>query len=102
HGGVRYSQTSNAVHAKLWVDNCELVHAHLASTNCVSKTCRCKSSKFANFPGTRPGPRNEFAFTHIVEGVLTAELTRRFDGAHNNLEVVIRAEIVAVDHSGIL
>jgi hypothetical protein len=34
--------------------------------------------------------------------VLTPELTRYFDGAHNGRKVVIRSEIVAIDHSGIL
>src|ERR1700719_3300247 len=61
YGGVRHAQTQNAVHAKLWVDNSELVHAHFARTNCVSKTRRGESGKFPDLLGARLGPWNELA-----------------------------------------
>ncbi len=67
YGGVRHAQAQNAVHAKLWVDNSELVHANFACTNCVPKTRRGKSGKFLDLLGARLGPWNEFALAQIVE-----------------------------------
>jgi hypothetical protein len=34
--------------------------------------------------------------------MLIPDFTRGFDGAHDGRKIVIRAEIVAIDHSGIL
>jgi len=90
------------VHAKPWVDNSKLVHAYFASTNCVSKTRRGKSGKFSDLLGARLWPWNEFALAQTVEGMLIPDFTRGFDGAHDGRKIVIRAEIVAIDHSGIL
>jgi hypothetical protein len=56
HGDVRHAQTQNAVDAKLWVDNRELVRAAFAGTNCVTKTRRSESGKFSDFFRTRPEP----------------------------------------------
>ena len=72
----------NAVHAKLWVDDRELIHAHLARTNCVSKTRRGKSAKFPDLLGACLGPWDEFALAQTVEGMLIPDFTRGFDGAH--------------------
>src|SRR5258706_670567 len=66
------------------------------------KTRRSQSGKLLDLLGTRLGPRNEFALAQIIEGVLTPEFTRDFDGPYNSLEVVICPEIVAIDYSGIL
>src|SRR6478672_13198788 len=90
------------MHPKLWVDNSEFVHAHFARTNCVSKTRRGKSGKFSDLLGARLGPWNEFALTQTVEGMLVPDFTRGLDGTHDSRKIVIRAEIVAIDHSGIL
>src|SRR5260370_1693862 len=90
------------MHAKLWVDNSELVHAHFARTNCVSKTRRGKSGKFSDLLGARLGPWNEFALAQTVKGMLISKFTRGFNGAHDGRKITIRAEIVAIDHSGIL
>ena len=90
------------MHAKLWVDNSELVHAHLAGTNCVPKTRRGKSGEFLDLLGARLGPWNEFALAQAVEGMLISEFTRGFDGAHDGRKIVVRAEIVAIDDCGIL
>src|SRR5258705_13535020 len=90
------------MHAKFRVDNSELVHAHFASTNCVPKTRRSKSSKFADLLGARLGPWDEFALAQTVEGMLIPDFTRGFDGAHDGRKILIRTEIVAIDHRGIL
>src|SRR6476660_9925130 len=90
------------MHAKLWVDACEFVHAHLARTNCVSKTRRGKSGKFPDPLGARLGPWNEFALAQTVEGMLISKFTCGFDGAHDGRKIVIRSEIVSINHSGIL
>jgi hypothetical protein len=34
--------------------------------------------------------------------MVISKFTRRFDGAHDGCKIVIRADIVAIDHSGIL
>src|SRR5258705_2767551 len=68
HGGVRHAQTQNAVHAELWVDNSELVHAHFARTNCLPKTRPGQSGKFLDLLGARLGPWNELALAQIVNG----------------------------------
>src|ERR1700731_4452110 len=90
------------MHAKLWVDNSELVHAHFACANCVPKTRRGKSGKFLDLLGARLRPWNEFALAQAVEGMLIPDFTRGLDGAHDGRKIVIRAKIVAIDHSGIL
>src|SRR5882762_5657009 len=90
------------MHAKLWVDDCECVHAHLARAHCVSKTRRGQSGKFPDLFGARLGPWDEFALAHTVEGMLIPKFTRGFDGAHDGRKIVIRAEIVAFDYSSIL
>src|SRR4029077_11110551 len=92
----------NAAHSKLGVDNSELVHSHFASTNSVPKTRRAKSGKFLDILGARVWPRNKFARAQIVEGVLVSKLTRSFDAAHNGRKIVIRAEVVTINHCGIL
>jgi len=93
-------KTHDAVYAKLWVDDREPVHAHFARTNCVSKTRRAQPGKFPYPFGARLGPGNEFAFAQTVKGFLVPEFTRGFDRAHDGRKIVIRAEIVAVDHGG--
>src|SRR5882724_770195 len=90
------------MHAKFWVDNCELVHAHFARTHCVSKTRRGKSGKFSDLFGARLRPWNEFTLAQAVESMPISEFTRGFDGSHDGRKIVIRAEIVAVDYGGIL
>ncbi len=96
------TRNPNAVHAKLWVDHRELVQAHFARTNCVSKTRRCKPDKFLDIFGAGLGPGNEFTLAQTVEGMLIPDFTRGFDGAHDGRKIVIRADIVAIDHSGIV
>src|SRR6266478_1148276 len=66
------------------------------------KTCGGKSGKFLDLLGARLGPRNEFALAQTVEGMLISKFTRNFDRAHDGRKIVIRAEIVAIDHGGIL
>jgi len=61
-------KTQDAVHAKLWVDDSELVHAHFAPTNGVPKTRRGKSGKFLDLLGARLGPWNEFALARPIRG----------------------------------
>src|SRR5271169_5668184 len=90
------------MHAKLWVDNSELVHAHFARTNCVSKTCRGKSGKFSDLLGARLGPWNEFALAQTVEGMSAPELTRCLDGPQDGRNITVGGEVVAIDHGGIL
>src|ERR1700752_2845588 len=90
------------MHAKLWIDNGELVDAHLAHTNSMPKTRRGKSGKFSNLLGAGRGPRNKFALAQIGKGVLTPKLTRKFDSSHDGRKVVVAAEVVAIDHGGIL
>src|SRR5256885_6623146 len=87
---------------KLRVDDGELVDPNFACTNCVSKTRRSKSGKFIDILGARLGPWYQFAVAQMVEGVLVSEFTRGFDGAHDGRKVAIRAEIVTIDHGGIL
>src|SRR5258705_682787 len=90
------------MHAKRWVDDCEFVHSHLARTHCVSKTRRGQFGKFPDLIGARLGPWDEFALAQTVEGTLIPKFTRGFDGAHDGRKIVIRAEVVAIDYSGIL
>src|SRR5882724_8432845 len=90
------------MHAKLRVDNSELVHTHLACANCVPKTRRGKSRKFLDLLGARLGPWNEFALAQTVEGMLVSDFTCGFDRAHDRRKITIRAEIVPIDHGGIL
>src|SRR5690242_12994526 len=61
-----------------------------------------RSSKFPDLLGARLGPWNEFALAQTVEGMLIADFTCGFDGAHDGRKILIRADIVAIDHSGIL
>src|SRR5713101_775365 len=68
----------------------------------MSKTRRVKSGKFSDLLGARLWPWNEFALAQTVEGMLIPDFTRGFDGAHDGRKILIRAEIVAIDHSGIL
>jgi hypothetical protein len=68
----------------------------------VSKARRGKSGKFSDLLGARLGPWNEFALAQTVEGMLIPDFTRGFDGAHDGGKILIRADIVAIDHGGIL
>src|SRR5579862_4239598 len=102
HRGIRHAQAQNAMHAKLWVDYGELVHAHSACTNCVSEARRGKSGKFPDLLRTRFGSWNQFALAQTVEGRLISDFARGFNSAYDGRKVLIRAEIIAVDHSGIL
>src|SRR2546426_8032141 len=90
------------MHAKLWIDDGKSVHTHLAGPNCVPKTRRSQFGKFPDLLFARLGPWDEFALAQPVEGVLISKFTRGFDGAHDGLEIVIRAEIVAIDDSSVL
>ena len=72
------------MHAKLWVDNSEVVHAHFARTHCVPKTRRGKSDKFADLRGARLGPGNEFALAQTIESMLISDFTSGLDGAHDS------------------
>src|SRR5438132_12244613 len=75
---------------------------HFVRANCVSKARRGKSGKFSDLLGACFGPWNEFALAQTVEGMLIPDFTRSFDGALDGRKIVIRAEIVAVDHGTIL
>ena len=66
------------------------------------KTRRGKSGKFSDLLGARLGPWNEFTLAQTIEGMLIPDFTRGFDGAHDGRKIVIGAEIVTLDHSGIL
>jgi len=44
----------------------------------------------------------EASLAQTVEGMLIPDFTLGFDGAHDGCKIVIRAEIVAIDHGGIL
>src|SRR6266850_4682939 len=90
------------MHAKLWIDDCEFVHAHLARTNCVSKTRRGQLGKFPDLVGARLWPWDQLVLAHTIEGILIPKFARGFDGAYDRFKVVIRAEIIAIDHRGIL
>jgi hypothetical protein len=90
------------VHAKLWVDNSELVHAHFACANGMSEARRAKPGKFPDLLGGRPGAGHDFDLAHTIKGTLISKFTRGFDGAHDDRKILIRAEIVAIDHGGIL
>jgi hypothetical protein len=92
-----HPQTQHAMHAKLWVDHCEFVHAYLAGANGVSETRRSEFCKFSDLLGARLGSWDKFALAHTVEGMLISKFTRGFDGAHDGRKIVIRAEIVAID-----
>jgi hypothetical protein len=80
--------------SKLWVND--------PGANGMPEARRSKSGKFSNLLGGRLRPWDEFGLAQTVEGMLATELTRGFDGAHDGRKFLIRAEIVAIDHSGIL
>ena len=101
-GRVGHTQACQAVHAQLRVDNSELIDAHLASAHRMSKARRRQSGEFPDLLGRRLRTGNEFGLAHTVKGTLIPEFTRGFDGAHDGRNIAIRAEIVAVDHGGIL
>jgi hypothetical protein len=79
----------------VWVDNRELVHAHLAGAHWMSKARRGEPGRFPDLLGRRPGAGNEFGLAHTVKGMLIPEFTRGFDGAHDGRKVTIRPEIVS-------
>src|SRR5580693_2731050 len=101
-GGVSHAQARKAVHAELWVDDREFIHAHFARANGMSEARRAKPGKFPDLLSGRLGAGHDFALAHTVKGTLISKLTRGFDGVHDGSKIVIRAEIVAIDHGGIL
>ena len=83
HGRVSHAQSHKAVQAELWVDDCEIVHAHFACADGMSEARRAKPGKFPNLLGGRLGPGHYFHLAHTVEGTLISKRTRGFDGAHD-------------------
>src|SRR5258708_4427805 len=101
-GRVSHAQARKAVHAELWVDDRETIHAHLACADGMSEARRAKPGKFSDVLGGRLGAGHEFDLAHTLKSTLVSKLTRGLDGAHDGRKIVIRAEIVAIDHGGIL
>src|SRR6202041_3109475 len=75
---------------------------HFAGANGVSEARRAKPGKIPDLLGRSLGAGHDLDLAHTAEGTLIAKLARGFDGAHNGRKIVIRAEIVAIDHGGIL
>jgi hypothetical protein len=101
-GRVSHAQARRAVHAEQWVDDREIIHAHFACADGMSEARRALPGKFPDILGGRLGARHDFDLAHTVKGTLISKLTRGFDGAHDGRKIVIRAEIVAIDHGGSL
>src|SRR5713226_3912853 len=101
-GGVSHAQARKAVHAELWVDDREIIHAHLACADGMSEARRAKPGKFAHFLCGSLRAGHDFDLAHTVKGALISKFTRGFDCSHDGRKIVIRAEIVAIDHGGIL
>jgi hypothetical protein len=95
-GRVSHAQARKAVHAELWVDDREIIHAHFACADGMSEARRAKPGKFPDLPGGRFGAGHDFDLAHTVKGTPISKLTRGFDGAHDGRKIVIRAEIVAI------
>jgi hypothetical protein len=64
------------VHAKLWVDDSELVHADFARTNCMPETRRGKSGKFLDLLGAPPDYDTN---TDPIVRVTAAEIRKRIE-----------------------
>ena len=102
HGGVGDAQTHNPAHAKLGIDDSELVQANLASTNGMPKARGAEPGKFSNLIGCGLRPGNDFGLAHVVQGMLVSQLARGLDGSHDSPKITIRSEIIAIDHGSIL
>src|SRR5580658_6404510 len=59
-GGVGHAQARKAVHAKLWVDDREIIHAHFACADGMSEARRAKPDKFPDLLGGRLGAGHDF------------------------------------------
>src|SRR2546425_8374760 len=55
-GRVSHAQARKAVHAELWVDDREIIHAHFACADGMSEARRAKPGKFPDLLGGRLGP----------------------------------------------
>src|ERR1700722_11837799 len=99
---INDAQTGKAMHTELWVDDGEFIHAHFACANGMSEARRSKPGEFPDLLCGRLRAWNEFGLAHTVKGMLISEFTSGFDGAHDGRKIMIGAEIVAIDHGGVL
>src|SRR6201981_801852 len=102
HGRVGHAHAVKAMHAELWVDNREIIHAHFAGADGMSEARRAKPGKFPDLPGGRLGAWHDFDLAHAVKSPLISKLPGGCDGAYDGLKIAISAEIVSIDHGGIL
>jgi len=68
----------------------------------MSEARRSKSGEFQDFLCGSLGPRDDFAIARTVEGMLISKFTCGLNGAHDGHKLTIRAEVVTIDHSGVL
>src|SRR5580693_6646133 len=87
HRRVSYAQTLKTVYAKLWVDNCEFIHADFACANSMSEACRGQSGQLADVLGRRPGARHHLGLPHAIKSMLTSKFARDFNGANDGRKI---------------
>ena len=73
HRCVGHAQARNAAHTQRWVDNSELIHAHLAGSHGMSKARCGKPGKLSDPLSRRLGAGNELGLVHTVKGMLIPE-----------------------------
>jgi hypothetical protein len=90
------------VDAELRIDDSEIVRTNFARTDPMPEACRAETSEFPYLLIRGLWARHDFDLAYAVKGALIAKVVRGSYSAHNGREILIRAEILAIDYGSIL